>query len=95
MKGLEPFRTWDETYVHTKHNEKDRTSSRPRDDQTGWSPGPGPARRARGASSTPPGATTPRTWGHPGFQDLVERGIRWAANKGDVFDSPARAWRRA
>ena len=24
MKGFEPFRTWDETYVHTKHNEKDR-----------------------------------------------------------------------
>ena len=23
-KGLEPFRTWDETYVHSKHNEKDR-----------------------------------------------------------------------
>ena len=25
MKGLEPFRTWDETYVHHKHNEKGRT----------------------------------------------------------------------
>ena len=24
IKGLEPFRTWDETYVHTKHNTKDR-----------------------------------------------------------------------
>ena len=24
MKGFVPFRTWDETYVHTKHNEKDR-----------------------------------------------------------------------
>src|SRR4051812_25870525 len=24
MKGLEPFRTWDETYVHHQHTEKDR-----------------------------------------------------------------------
>ncbi len=24
MRGIEPFRTWDETYVHTKHNTKDR-----------------------------------------------------------------------
>ena len=46
------------------------------------SPGPGSARRARAASSTPPGATTHRTWGHPGFHDLVERGIRWAREQG-------------
>src|SRR5262245_38195159 len=24
MKGFEPFRTWDETYIHHKHNEKNR-----------------------------------------------------------------------
>ena len=32
-----------------------------------------------------------RTWGNPAFHDLVERGIRWAANKGEVFDSPPQA----
>ncbi|HEV3029631.1 MAG TPA: hypothetical protein VG457_18780 [Planctomycetota bacterium] len=31
-----------------------------------------------------------RTWCHPGFHDLVERGIRWATNKADVFDSHPR-----
>ena len=31
-----------------------------------------------------------RTWGQPGFHDLIERGIRWAANKGDVYDSRPR-----
>ena len=31
-----------------------------------------------------------RTWQNPGFHDLVERGIRWAANKGPVFDSRSR-----
>jgi len=25
MKGFKGFESWDETYVHTKHNEKDRT----------------------------------------------------------------------
>ena len=31
-----------------------------------------------------------RTWGQPGFHDLVERGIRWASAKGEVFDSRSR-----
>src|SRR5262249_60672163 len=31
-----------------------------------------------------------RTWGHPGFHDLIERGLRWAANRGEVFDSRPR-----
>ena len=35
IKGLEPFRTWDETYVHTKHNTKDRHVLQTRDDQAG------------------------------------------------------------
>ena len=25
MKGFDSFESWDETYVHNKHNEKDRT----------------------------------------------------------------------
>src|SRR5829696_5844218 len=25
LKGFEPFESWDETYVHTKHNDRDRT----------------------------------------------------------------------
>ena len=59
MKGFEPFRTWDETYVHTKHNEKDRhvlqIAGR------GQSRGAldlGADRRARGGSFTRPTATT-------------------------------------
>jgi len=38
MRGLEPFRTWDETYVHTKHNTKDRHVLQTRDDQAGSEP---------------------------------------------------------
>ena len=32
MKGFGGFESWDETYVHTKHNEKDRTVLEYRDD---------------------------------------------------------------
>ena len=38
IKGLEPFRTWDETYVHTKHNTKDRHVLQTRNDQSGSEP---------------------------------------------------------
>ena len=38
IKGLEPFRTWDETYVHAKHNAKDRHVLQTRDDPTGPEP---------------------------------------------------------
>ena len=31
-----------------------------------------------------------RTWQNPGFHDLIERGIRWASAKGEVFDSRGR-----
>ena len=58
MKGLEPFRTWDETYVHHKHNEKDRHVLQVRAEGDARSPGPGSGPRARAASSTPPTATT-------------------------------------
>ena len=95
-EGPRAVPTWDETYVHTKHN--DEGPPRP----------PGPRRRGRldepwtwvrtqgkGRVFYTACGHDARTWGHPGFQDLLERGIRWAANKGDVFDTPARAWRRA
>ena len=40
INGLEPFRTWDETYVHTKYNTKtkDRHVLQTRDDRTGSEP---------------------------------------------------------
>jgi putative membrane-bound dehydrogenase-like protein len=85
-RGLEPFKTWDETYHHTKHNEADRhvlqvRAEGDRDEPWTWVRTHGKGRvfyTAYGHDG--------RTWGQPGFHDLVERGIRWAANKGDVAD---------
>jgi putative membrane-bound dehydrogenase-like protein len=90
IKGLEPFRTWDETYVHTKHNAKDRHVLQTRDDQAGSEPWTWVRTQGKGRVFYTAYGHDARTWGHPGFHDLVERGIRWAASKGDVFDSRPR-----
>ncbi|WP_337172923.1 PVC-type heme-binding CxxCH protein [Paludisphaera sp.] len=82
MKGLVPFRTWDETYVHERHNEEGRTVLQVRDREPyTWTREQGKGRvfyTAYGHDS--------RTWEQPGFQALLERGIRWAAG-GPVHDS--------
>ena len=38
LAGVKPFATWDETYVHTKHNPDDRTVLMEREDQDGREP---------------------------------------------------------
>ena len=82
MAGFEPFATWDETYVHRRHNGENRTvltrSSHP--DNAGepitWVRTHGKGRvfyTARGHDA--------RAFTHPGFHDLIERGIRFAAGQ--------------
>jgi len=90
IKGLQPFRTWDETYVHTKHNTKDRHVLQTRDDPSGSEPWTWTRTHGKGRVFYTAYGHDARTWGHPGFHDLVERGVRWAANKGDVYDSRPR-----
>ncbi len=91
MKGFEPFRTWDETYVHHKHNDKDRHVLQVRD-EAAKTPEPWTWVRTEGKGRvfyTAYGHDA-RTWQNPSFHDLIERGIRWAAGKGEVFDSRGR-----
>ena len=57
MHGFNGFESWDETYVHTKHNDQDRVVLEYREEGGARNPGLGCARRARAESSTPPGAT--------------------------------------
>jgi putative membrane-bound dehydrogenase-like protein len=87
MKGLEPFRTWDETYVHTKHNEKNRHVLQVRDERGTDEPWTWTRTEGKGRVFYTAYGHDQRTWGNPGFQNLLERGLRWAANKGEVFDS--------
>jgi putative membrane-bound dehydrogenase-like protein len=102
LDGFQSFESWDETYVHTKHNEKDRTVLEVRK-QEGVEPR---ARRREQAAAIDPAGEPwtwvrtqgkgrvfytawghdDRTWTHAGFQNLVERGIRWACG-----DDPLKA----
>ena len=90
MKGLEPFRTWDETYVHHKHNETGRTVLQVRPDGETEEPWTWVRTHGKGRVFYTAYGHDARTWEHPGFHDLIERGIRWAADKGEVFDSRPR-----
>ena len=86
-KGLIPFKTWDETYVHTLHNEKNRQVLQTRREGTRDEPWTWVRTEGKGRVFYTAYGHDGRTFGQPGFHDLVERGIRWAANKGDVFDT--------
>ncbi len=90
MKGLDQFRTWDETYVHAKHNEKDRLVLETRDEKGTDEPWTWVRTQGKGRVFYTAYGHDQRTWGHPGFHDLIERGLRWAAHKGEVFDSHPR-----
>lgn len=82
-KGYEPFESWDETYVHHKHNEKDRTVLEYRTDKDGKEPWTWVRTHGQGRVFYTAWGHDARTWGHPGFHDLVERGIRWAVRGGE------------
>ena len=83
MKGYGGFTSWDETYIHHLHNEKNRTVLEYRSE----------GEQAEGNKREPwtwtrthgKGRVFYTAWGHdqrtfsnPGFHNLVERGIRWA-----------------
>ncbi|MDH3582927.1 MAG: ThuA domain-containing protein, partial [Phycisphaerae bacterium] len=86
MKGLEGFESWDETYVHHRHNEKDRTVLSYRD-QEPWT---WVRTHGKGRVFYTAWGHDHRTWGNPGFHGLVERGIRWAAGRPVVVASAAK-----
>jgi len=86
-KGLVPFHTWDETYVHSQHNEKDRHVLQTRREGGRDEPWTWVRTHGKGRVFYTAYGHDGRTWGHPGFHDLVERGIRWASAKGEVVDS--------
>jgi len=78
MRGFGGFESWDETYVHTKHNEKDRTVLEYRQEGDRKEPWTWVRTHGKGRVFYTAWGHDDRTWGNPGFQNLVERGIRWA-----------------
>ena len=79
FEGFAGFESWDETYVHDRHNDAGRTVLSYRVDEEGREPWTWVRDEGRGRVFYTAWGHDERTWGHPGFQNLIERGIRWAA----------------
>ncbi|TWT55263.1 Trehalose utilization [Thalassoglobus neptunius] len=93
MKGFSGFESWDETYVHHLHNTENRNVVEVRrqgmqadgktEEPWTWTRTHGDGRvfyTAWGHDN--------RTWSHPGFHNLVERGIRWACGDDPQLAGP-------
>ena len=77
MKGLEPFTTWDETYVHNKQNPVDRTVLMERVDAQGREPYTWVRKQGKGRVFYTAYGHDERTWKNPGFQKLIANAVEW------------------
>lgn len=84
------FESWDETYVHHLHNELNRTVLEYRIDAEGREPWTWVRTQERGRVFYTAWGHDSRTWSKPGFQNLVERGIRWVAKQDPSQAGPYR-----
>jgi type 1 glutamine amidotransferase len=76
-KGFTGFESWDETYVHHRHNPEGRTVLEQREDE----PWTWVRTEGKGRIFYTAWGHDDRTWSNPGFHDLVERGLRYAAGQ--------------
>ena len=93
MQGFGGFKSWDETYVHTKHNDRGRTILEERVEGDHHEPWTWVRQEGKGRVFYTAWGHDQRTWSHPGFHNLVERGIRFAAGRdpaaaGSYVDHP-------
>jgi len=94
MQGFGGFKSWDETYVHTRHNDRGRTVLEERVEGDHHEPWTWVRQEGKGRVFYTAWGHDQRAWSHPGFHNLVERGIRFAAGRdpaaaGPYVDHPA------
>jgi putative membrane-bound dehydrogenase-like protein len=77
INGVPTFDTWDETYVHTKHNPVNRTVLEVRRENGHDEPWTWVRTYGKGRVFYTAWGHDQRTWQQPGFQQLVERAVRW------------------
>lgn len=77
VRGFAGFESWDETYVHHRHNPVDRTVLEQREDE----PWTWVRTEGKGRIFYTAWGHDDRTWSNPGFHELVERGLRYAAGQ--------------
>jgi len=81
-KGLQPIESWDETYVHTKHN-SNRIVLAERRDERGNEPYTWVREHGKGRVFYTAWGHDQRTWGNAQFIALIENGIRGASSGGE------------
>jgi len=74
--GLKPIESWDETYVHEMHNEKDREVLSYRVEGDKREPYTWTRTQGKGRVFYTAWGHDQRTWTNPDFDALLERGIR-------------------
>ena len=89
MKGLKPIESWDESYVHEMHNDKDRTVLSVREDEKGKEPYTWVRTHGKGRVFYTAWGHDQRTWGNENFVALLERGIRWASGDWALQPQPS------
>ncbi len=95
MLDFDGFSSWDETYVHTRHNDRNRIVLEMRssgEQAEGQTQEPWTWVRTHGAGRVfyTAWGHDQRTWSHPGFVNLLERGIRWACQSDPSVVPPYR-----
>jgi putative membrane-bound dehydrogenase-like protein len=88
MQGIRPFSTWDETYVHTKHNAVNRTVLMERVEGATREPWTWVRTQGSGRVFYTAYGHDERTWSKPEFTKLVENAVSW------VVAEPARMARQ-
>ena len=88
LQGFGGFRSWDETYVHDKHNPANRTVLEYRAEGAGREPWTWTRTHGKGRVFYTAWGHDARTWGHPGYRNLIERGIRWACGDDPALAGP-------
>ena len=78
LQGVPSFESWDETYVHMKHN-PDKTVLSVREEEGREEPWTWVRTQGAGRVFYTAWGHDERTWSKPGFKKLLAQGTRWAA----------------
>jgi putative membrane-bound dehydrogenase-like protein len=97
VKGVQPFVTWDETYVSAPETSGDRTVLMERADGPRREPLAWVRSQGRGRVFYTTYGHDRRTWSNPEFQKLVEQAVRWTVSEParqawEALKMPALTW---
>jgi putative membrane-bound dehydrogenase-like protein len=87
-RGFTSFESWDETYTHHRHTEAGRTVLEYRSERGVKEPWTWVREHGKGRVFYTAWGHDYRTWSHPGFHNLLERGVRWACGQDPALAGP-------